>query len=78
MSDQPDFWQLTDQWIAAVRERYKDQKRGDLTQIFMRGPFAGWSERQIAQFADEMHEKNTIYPIKKHESQNRPNSPPHP
>lgn len=63
MNEPTDFWTLTEQWIAAVRERYKDQKRGDLTQVFMRGPFAGWSERQLAQLADDMHEKNTTYPL---------------
>ena len=65
MTEPTDFWALTDQWIAAVRERHKDQKRGDLTQVMMRGPFAGWSERQLAQLADDMHEKNTAYPIRR-------------
>lgn len=69
MNEPTDFWALTEQWIAAVRARYKDQKRGDLTQVFMRGPFAGWSERQLAQFADEMHEKNTTYPLQNQTTQ---------
>lgn len=58
----PEYWQLTDQWIAATRKRYERFTSSDLTQVFMRGPFAGWSERELKQLADKLHENNTKWP----------------
>lgn len=38
----------TKNWIEAVQKYYEREKdRNELTQIFMRGYFAGWSESYI-------------------------------
>lgn len=58
-----DFWQLTSLWIEAVKDRYAGFRSNDLTQIFMRGPFAGWSERELFEFAKRMDEAQTKFPI---------------
>lgn len=61
MSD--DFWTATEAWIQAVERRYEGRDRDDLTQIFMRGPFAGMSEREVACFADRLRQANRDYPL---------------
>ena len=60
---QMDFWQLTSVWIKAVKGRYAGFTPNDLTQIFMRGPFAGWSERELLELANRMDEAQTKFPI---------------
>jgi hypothetical protein len=58
-----DFWGLTSAWIKAVKDRYAGCDLNDLTQIFMRGPFAGWSERELLELANRMDEAQTVRPI---------------
>ena len=58
-----DFWTATEVWIRAAERRYEGCDRADLTQIFMRGPFAGMSEREVACLADRLRESTTKYPL---------------
>jgi len=54
----------TKAWIEAVQKYYEREKdRNELTQIFMRGYFAGWSERQVAELADELDNNEKQYPL---------------
>lgn len=63
MSEHP-LQSSTKLWIESIREYYKNEpNRNNLTQIFMRGYFAGWSEREIASLADKLLENDTLYPL---------------
>ncbi len=62
-SSSMDFWELTSVWIQAVKGRYAGYTGGDLNQIFMRGPFAGWSEQELYDLAKRMDEAQTKFPI---------------
>jgi len=54
----------TKTWIEAVQKYYeREQDRNELTQVFMRGYFSGWSERQVAQLADELAKNAKDYPL---------------
>jgi hypothetical protein len=54
----------TKAWIEAVQEYFKDSpNRNKLTQIYMRGYFAGWSEREIASLADKLAQNENDYPL---------------
>jgi hypothetical protein len=54
----------TKAWIEAVQKYYEREKdRNELTQVFMRGYFAGWSERQVAELADELDKNEKQYPL---------------
>lgn len=54
----------TKNWIEAVQKYYEREKdRNELTQIFMRGYFAGWSEREVAQLADKLAKNEQDYPL---------------
>jgi transketolase len=54
----------TKAWIEAVQEYFKDSPdRNKLTQIYMRGYFSGWSEREIAQLADKLAQNENDYPL---------------
>jgi hypothetical protein len=56
-------WQLvTDRWIELTLEKYKGYDPDDLTQVFMRGPFAGWSERMVLELAMKMDDANNKLP----------------
>ena len=45
----------TEAWVMAVHKYYeREPNRSELTQVFMRGYFAGWSEREVAQLADKL------------------------
>ena len=45
----------TEAWVMAVQKYYeREPNRSELTQVFMRGYFAGWSEREVAQLADKL------------------------
>jgi len=47
----------TESWVKAVQKYYeREPNRSELTQVFMRGHFAGWSEREVAQLADKLAE----------------------
>ena len=54
----------TKNWIEAIQKYYENEPdRNELTQIFMRGFFSGWSERQVAQLADELAKNEATYPL---------------
>ena len=58
-----DEWQLaTDRWIELTLKKYQDWDSDDLTQVFMRGPFAGWSERMVLELAMKMDDANKKVP----------------
>ncbi len=53
----------TREWVAAVQKYYMNTPdRKELTQVFMRGYFAGWSESQVAELADHLADNATKYP----------------
>jgi len=59
-------WQLaTDHWIELTLDKYKGWDSDDLTQVFMRGPFAGWSERMVLELAMKMDDANKKAPRNK-------------
>lgn len=51
----------TKAWIEAVQEYYKGDNQ--LTQIYMRGYFAGWSEREILEFVNNLAKNEKDYPL---------------
>jgi hypothetical protein len=55
--------QATKTWIEAVQKYYENSSPNELTQIFMRGPFSGWSERQILEFANKLAKNEQDYPL---------------
>jgi hypothetical protein len=56
-------WQeATDRWIELTLEKYHAWDSDDLTQVFMRGPFAGWSERMVLELAVKMDDANKKVP----------------
>ena len=58
-----DEWQLaTDRWIELTLKKYHEFDSDDLTQVFMRGPFAGWSERMVLELAMKMDDANKKVP----------------
>ena len=48
-------------WIESIKEYYKDTD--NLTQIYMRGYFAGWSEFEILELAKQLEKNEKDYPI---------------
>jgi len=56
-------WQLiTDYWIELTLDKYKGWDSDDLKQVFMRGPFAGWSEGMVLELAMKMDDANKKVP----------------
>ena len=56
-------WQLiTDYWIELTLDKYEGHDINDLTQVFTRGPFAGWSERMVLELAMGMDDANNKVP----------------
>ena len=56
-------WQLaTDHWIELTLKKYQEWDSDDLTQVFMRGPFAGWSEHMVLELAMKLDESNKNLP----------------
>ena len=56
-------WQeATDNWVKLTLEKYDGYDINDLTQVFMRGPFAGWSERMVVELAMGMDDANNKVP----------------
>lgn len=54
----------TKTWVESIQKYYEREKdRNELTQIFMRGYFSGWSERQVAQLADQLAKNAKDYPL---------------
>ena len=56
-------WQeATDRWIELTLKKYHGWDSDDLTQVFMRGPFAGWSERMVLELALKLDDANNKLP----------------
>lgn len=54
----------TKTWVESVQKYYeREQNRNELTQVFMRGYFSGWSEREVAQLADQLAKNIKDYPL---------------
>lgn len=72
------YWKSVSGWVKATQNRYSGHQRGDLTQCFMRGPFAGWSERQVAELADLLSQNATRFPLRGYEELDWGKAPPPP
>ena len=59
---QNEWQEATDRWIELTLEKYQKWDSDDLTQVFMRGPFAGWSERMVLELAMKMDDANKKVP----------------
>jgi|GEM_PF-1592335 hypothetical protein len=62
MSNYKEWQEATDNWIKLTLEKYEGFEPNDLTQVFMRGPFAGWSERMVYELAENMDKSNKQVP----------------
>jgi len=51
-ADSVNLQEITRVWVDGVREYYKDTE--NLTQVFLRGYFAGMSEREVLGFANQL------------------------
>jgi hypothetical protein len=58
------YWESLINWLEQVQEAYKGRDRDDLTQLYARGPFAGWSQEKMVRFADELWENEQKYPLR--------------
>ena len=55
--------EATAAWVKFVQDHYaRSPNRNDLTQVFARGYFAGWSERELAQLVDQLVENYRVSP----------------
>ena len=59
-----DVQRATREWVSAMKEYYDSRDEDDLDQINLRGYFAGWSERDVHEFVNNLHENNETDPIK--------------
>lgn len=57
--------QATKTWIESVVKYYENTPRHELTQIYFRGYFSGWSEREILGLAEKLLKNETDYPLYK-------------
>jgi hypothetical protein len=55
--------QATKTWIESVQKFYENTPKNELTQIYMRGYWAGWSERQILELAENLLKNEQDYPL---------------
>jgi len=55
--------QATKTWIESVQKYYDNTPRNELTQIYMRGYFSGWSEREILGLAEKLLKNEQDYPL---------------
>ena len=62
ITDQEEWEITTDYWIELTLKKYYEWDSDDLTQVFMRGPFAGWSERMVYELAENMDKSNKQVP----------------
>ena len=51
-------------FCAEVMEYYKDHDPDDLTQVFMRGYFTGWTEHNVYDLAEDLMKNQKDFPIK--------------
>ena len=63
------YWASLQNWLNMVHESFKGQDRDGLNQLYMRGPFAGWSQEKVVRLADELWENFQKYPFHPKETQ---------
>ena len=59
---QNEWQEATDNWVKLTLEKYCKRNVDDLTQVFMRGPFAGWSEYMVLELAMKLDDSNNKLP----------------
>ena len=57
------YWASLQRWLDMVHEAYEGQDRDGLCQLYVRGPFAGWSQEKMVRLADELWENSQKYPF---------------
>lgn len=55
----------TNKWIETVLPELNKMDEDALNQVYLRGPFVGWSLGQLKGFVKQLKENNHIYPIRK-------------
>lgn len=55
--------QATKTWIESVQKFYENTPKNELTQIYMRGYFCGWSEREVLCLAENLLKNEQDYPL---------------
>lgn len=60
MKQEVNLQDITRDWVDGVREYYKNTE--NLTQVFMRGYFAGMSEREVKALANMLFDNNDKTP----------------
>ena len=54
----------TQTFCKEVMEYYQECDPDDLTQVFMRGYYAGWSERNVYELAENLMQNQEDFPMK--------------
>ena len=62
MNNYKEWQEATDRWIELTLEKYDGYDIDDLAQVFIRGPFAGWSNRMVMELAMGMDDANKKSP----------------
>jgi len=55
---------MTEEWVDGIFKEFEDFKPSELTQVRARGYFAGWSDRDILEFANKLKNNNDKFPLK--------------
>jgi hypothetical protein len=55
--------QATKTWIESVQKYYENTASNELNQVYMRGPFAGWSGWSILDFVNTLAKNDKDYPL---------------
>ena len=59
------YWESLMNWLEQVQKAFEGKDRlWDLTQLYARGPFAGWSQERMVRLADELWENEQKYPLR--------------
>ena len=56
-----DFFDATNSFIDSGLLHYANHSSKGLTQVFMRGPFAGWSERKLIELIQQLDKNRKLY-----------------
>jgi hypothetical protein len=63
------YWASLQNWLDMVHDAYEGQDRDGLCQLYVRGPFAGWSQEKMVRLADELWENSHFHPFHPKEKQ---------
>lgn len=55
----------TNKWVDKILPELNKMDQDALNQVYVRGPFAGWSLDQLKGFVQELKDNNTNYPLHK-------------